>query len=392
MTAPPVGGLIAAPIEIPEEIETPALVVDLDLFAANQEEMVDICHDAGVELLPHTKTHRTVCLGLRQLALGADGLTAATVTEVEAFVGGGAPRVVMAFPLVGEEKIRRIATLLPAAEVTVSIDSVEGARAIGRQIAELGREIDLFLIVDSGTHRVGVEPADVSAIGSEIAAVEGVRLRGVITHEGVVYKAEDDADLIARTRKAAAIMAGAAEALREAGHPVDTVSMGCSGSARIAAHCPGVTQVRPGIYAFNDLSQVGLGLVDTDRCAARVLATVISHPVPGRACLDAGSKTLSKDLPPSARGRELFPGFGLIAGMPGWRISQVSEEHGWLRWEGPGDPEPLAIGQRVQIIPNHVCTVFSSAGQSIGIRGGAVVDVWPVIPRETEPLIGGHRA
>jgi D-serine deaminase-like pyridoxal phosphate-dependent protein len=392
MTVATDGGLMAAPIDIPEDIETPALVVDLDLFAANQKEMVDACHEAGVEFLPHTKTHRTVCLGLRQLALGADGLTAATVTEVEAFVGGGAPRVVMAFPLVGEEKIRRIAALLPAAEVTVSIDSVEGARAIGRQMVDLGREIDLLLIVDSGTHRVGVEPEDVSAIGAEIAAVEGVRLRGVITHEGVVYKAEDEADLIARTNKSAAIMTAAAEALREAGHPVDTVSMGCSGSARIAARCPGITQVRPGIYAFNDLSQVGLGLVDTDRCAARVVATVISHPVPGRACIDAGSKTLSKDLPPSAQGRELFPGFGLIAGLPGWRISQVSEEHGWLRWEGPGEPEPLEIGQRVQVIPNHVCTVFSSAGQSVAIQGGAVVDVWPVIPRGQEPSIGRSRA
>jgi D-serine deaminase-like pyridoxal phosphate-dependent protein len=392
MTTLPDGGLMAAPIEIPGEIETPALVVDLDLFAANLKEMADICHDAGVELLPHTKTHRTVPLALRQLELGADGLTAATAPEVEAFVRGGASRVVMAFPLVGEEKIRRVAALLPAADVTVAIDSIEGARAIGRHMAELGGEIDLFLIVDSGTHRVGVEPVDVGAIGSEIAEVKGVRLSGVITHEGVVYKAEDEADLISRTRKAAAIMTDAAEALREVGHPVDTVSMGCSGSARVAAHCPGITQVRPGIYAFNDLSQVGLGLVGTDRCAARVVATVISHPVSGRACLDAGSKTLSKDLPPSVRGRELFPGFGLIAGMPGWRISQVSEEHGWLRWEGPGDPESLDIGQRVQIIPNHVCTVFSSAGQSIGIQGGAVVDVWPVIPRETEPLIGGHHA
>lgn len=378
--------LTARPISIPADIETPSLVIDLAILDANLKEMTDTCREAGVELLPHSKTHRTVELGLRQLRAGADGLTAATVTEVEGFVRGGVRRVVMAYPLVGETKIRRIGRLLGDAEITVAIDSVEGARAIGRHMTEIGAEIDLLLIVDSGLHRVGVEPGDVAAVGAEIAAVRGVRLSGVLTHEGAVYRAADEADLAERTRGAAAIMTDAAAALREVGNPADTVSMGCSGSARIAARCPGVTQLRPGIYAFNDLGQVGLGLVGTDRCAARVVASVISHPVPDRACIDAGSKMLSKDLPPSARGRDLFPGFGLLAGMPGWRLSQLSEEHGWLRWEGDGDPEPLAIGQRVQVIPNHICTVFSSAGRSIGIEDGAVVDSWPVIPRETEPV------
>jgi D-serine deaminase-like pyridoxal phosphate-dependent protein len=94
---------------------------------------------------------------------------------------------------------------------------------------------------------------------------------------------------------------------------------------------------------------------------------------------------LSKDLPPSARGRERFPGFGMVVDMPGWSIAKLSEEHGWLRWTGPGEPTPLTIGQRVEVIPNHVCTVFSSAGEAIGVRDGAVVDVWPMIPRGVAP-------
>ncbi len=387
-TAPPLAAapFLTAPFRIPEEIETPALVVELDVFEANLDEMARIAREHEVKLFPHTKTHRTVELAMMQLRHGAAGLTGATVTEVEAFVAGGAERVMMAYPLVGDSKIRRIAAAAERAEVIVAIDSIVGARDIGRHFAELGRSIDLYLIIDSGMHRVGVEPDDAVAVGREICAIEGVRLTGVLTHEGTVYGAADDEDLVARSRAVAAQMVATADALREVGAPIETVSLGASGSARIVAGCPGVTQIRPGMYAFNDLAQVGLGLVDPARCAARVVSTVISHPRPDRACIDAGSKALSRDAPPGTRAQELFPGYGAIVGHPGWRIANLSEEHGWLRWVGEGEPTPLAIGKRVQIIPNHVCTAFSSVGQSIGLRNGEVEGVWPVIPRGADPF------
>ncbi|HEY0277152.1 MAG TPA: alanine racemase [Solirubrobacterales bacterium] len=374
------------PLDIPAEIETPALVVDLDIYERNLDEMASICAAAGVDLFPHTKTHRTVELAMMQLAHGASGLTAATVTELEAFVAGGAERVLMAFPLVGDSKVLRVAAAAEQAEVAAAIDSVEGARAIGALFAGLGRSLDLYLIIDSGLHRVGVEPEDAVAIGKEIDGIEGVNLTGVMTHEGSVYGADDDDDLVARARAVAELMVGTADALRAAGVSIETVSLGASASARTVAGCAGVTQIRPGMYAFNDLSQVGLGLVDPSRCAARVAATVISHPAADRACIDAGSKTLSRDPAPGRKPQELFPGYGAIVGHAGWRIANLSEEHGWLRWVGEGEPTPLSVGQRVQIIPNHVCTVFSSAGQSIGLRDGEVVDVWPVIPRGADPF------
>jgi D-serine deaminase-like pyridoxal phosphate-dependent protein len=146
--------------------------------------------------------------------------------------------------------------------------------------------------------------------------------------------------------------------------------------------------MRPGIYAFNDLAQVGLGLVDASRCAARVVTTVISNPAPGRACIDAGSKTLSRDLLPSPRLQEMYSGYGQLIGLPGWRIANLSEEHGWLRWVGSGPAPTLSVGRRVQVIPNHVCPVFSSLGQSVGVRDGEIAGIWPVIPRGSEPLAG----
>jgi D-serine deaminase-like pyridoxal phosphate-dependent protein len=377
---------LTAPIAVPREVETPALVIDLDIFEANLEEMQGIARDAGVGLLPHTKTHRTPTLAMMQLAHGATGLTAATVDEVEALVGAGAEFVFLAYPLVGDAKIRRILALPESGRVRVATDSLEGARAIATRFAEQGRVAELALIIDSGLHRVGVEPQDAPALGAEIGRLEGVRLCAVMTHEGSVYGADDDAALVAAADRAAALMVDTAAAISTRGPKIETVSLGASCSAREVATRPGVTEIRPGIYAFNDLGQVGLGLVDPSRCAARIEATVVSHPVPDRACIDAGSKTLSRDLPPGARPRELYPGYGVLIGLPGWQISMMSEEHGWLRWVGDGTPTPLEIGRRVQIIPNHICTAFSSAGQSVGLRGGEVVGVWRVLARATEPL------
>jgi D-serine deaminase-like pyridoxal phosphate-dependent protein len=377
---------LVAPIAVPKEVETPALVIDLDIFEANLEEMSRIAREAGVELLPHTKTHRTTELALMQLAKGAAGLTSATVEELEALVAAGAERVFMAYPLVGDAKIRRVLALPESARVTVAIDSLEGARAIGALFAEQGRKAELHLIIDSGLHRVGIEPLDAPALATEIGRLDGLRLRGVMTHEGWVYGAEDDVALVTHADRAARLMVETAEAISAVGPRIESISLGASCSAREVATQPGVTEIRPGIYAFNDLSQVGLGLVDPSRCAARIEATVISHPVADRACIDAGSKVLSRDLPPGKRPRELYPGFGVLVGLPGWQIAMMSEEHGWLRWVGEGSPTPLEIGRRVQIIPNHVCTAFSSAGQSVGVRGGEVVGVWPVLPRGGIPL------
>jgi D-serine deaminase-like pyridoxal phosphate-dependent protein len=176
-------------------------------------------------------------------------------------------------------------------------------------------------------------------------------------------------------------MVRTADSIRRTGHRVETVSLGASASARAVAGAPGVTQIRPGIYAFNDLSQVALGLATASTCAARVVTSVISNPAPDRACIDAGSKSLSRDLPPGRGAFERFPGYGHLVDLPGWQIAQLSEEHGWLRWVGSGPPTRLTIGQRLQVIPNHVCTVFSSMGESVGLRDGTVVSTWHTIPR-----------
>ncbi|MFD2767907.1 alanine racemase [Micromonospora eburnea] len=366
-------------LAVPADLETPSLVVDLDVLERNLDEMANLCRGHGVELLPHAKTHRVPQIGLLQIARGADGLCVAKLGEAEAFADAGVSRMTVGYPVVGRDKALRARRLAERVDLTLGVDSVDGARSIGEVFAQDGREIKLILIVDSGLGRVGVQPGEAAMATRLINEVPGVRVTGVMTHEGWVYAAPDRADLHARSQAAAALMVGAAESIRADGTPLPTVSLGASASARLAAGMPGVTQIRPGIYAFNDLGQIALGNATTQTCAVRVLATVVSHPDPRRACIDAGSKALSQDGLPAAAHLGRYPGHGLLVGLPGWRIERLSEEHGWLRWHGPGEPTPLRVGQRVQVVPNHVCTVFSSLNEATAVRQGEVEATWTTI-------------
>jgi D-serine deaminase-like pyridoxal phosphate-dependent protein len=370
--------------EIRDEIETPVLVVDLDVAACNLREMAGLCRAAGVELWPHAKTHRTVEYGRLQIAEGASGLTVARLEEAEAFAAGGIGRIIVAYPLIGPGRLRRASALAGRADLTLAADSLEGARALGRHFAGLGQTAGVFMIIDSGQGRDGVVPADAGPLGREFGRIEGIRLRGVMTHEGHTYEAADAQDLADRSRAAARAIVSAAESIRAHGQPVETVSMGCSASARLVAGAPGITQVRPGIFTFNDLGQISLGNATAATCAVRVLATVVSHAAPDRAVVDAGSKSLSHDTA-AGLGAERFPGFGRLADLPGWRLHTLSEEHGWLRWTGDGPPTPLSVGQRVQILPNHVCTAFWNLGESVALRDGSVIGRWRTIERAVEP-------
>ncbi|MDG4766072.1 alanine racemase [Solwaraspora sp. WMMD406] len=364
---------------VPPGLETPNLLLDLDILERNLDEMAGLCQRHRVSLRPHAKTHRVARIAQLQLEHGADGICVAKLGEAEALVAAGVSRMTVAYPLVGADKARRAVALAQRCELTVAADSVIGARSLGEAFAAEGRLVDLLLIVDSGLGRCGVAPSDAVRVAWDVAELPGVRLTGVMTHEGSVYAAADQSDLVARSKAAAASMVSVAEAIRSAGLTLSTVSLGSSASARTVVAEPGVTEIRPGIYAFNDLGQIALGNATAATCAVRVLSTVVSRPEPHRACIDAGSKSLSQDRLPASAYVDELSGYGHLVGLPGWRIERLSEEHGWLRWVGAGDPTPLTIGQRVQVIPNHVCTVFSSLNEVTALRGGEIEAIWSTI-------------
>lgn len=358
------------------DVATPGLVLDLDILERNLDEMAAVARSAGVELFPHAKTHRIAEIGRRQVARGADGLCVAKLGEAEAFASAGIKRLFVANPIIGEEKAKRALALSRQTDLVLATDSVAGAASIGAVFAEAGAKARVMLAIDSGLGREGIPPGDAPDIAKAIRALPGVELIGIYTHEGWTYGAKDAADLARQAQAAGTLMVSIAEAIRARGIPLPVVSLGASASARAVAHVPGVTQIRPGIYAFNDVGQIALGNATLATAAVRVIATVVSHPEAGRACIDAGSKSLSTDLVPAAARRDAYPGMGLIVNAPGWVIERMSEEHGWLRWHGEGAPAPLPVGTRLEIVPNHVCMAFAMLRRASVVRDGAVIDRW----------------
>jgi D-serine deaminase-like pyridoxal phosphate-dependent protein len=357
-------------------VSTPGLVLDLDILDRNLAEMVGIARSAGVELWPHAKTHRIAELGRYQIERGATGLCVAKLGEAEAFAAAGITRLFVANPVVGDDKAARAVALHRRIDLTLATDTVEAAAGIGRIFAEAGERVKMMLAVDSGLGREGVRPQAAPEVGAAIHGLPGVELVGIYTHEGTTYGATDEADLARRSVTAGEAMVAAAESIRARGVPLPIVSVGASASAREIAHVPGITHIRPGIFAFNDVGQIALGNASLSTTAVRVVATVTSHPDPERACIDAGSKSLSGDLVPASAHRDEFPGYGMLVNAPGWVLERLSEEHGWLRWRGTGAPSPLPVGTRLEIVPNHVCMAFVMLRRASVVRGGRLVVVW----------------
>ena len=368
--------LTTGEFELNSFIDTPSLVLDIDIFKANVIELLTICQSHGVSLQPHAKTHRTPEIGLLQQELGCDGLCVAKVGEAEGFADAGVKKITVAYPVIGASKVERARVLSTSIDLTLAVDSVAGAKSIGEVFAAHSQVCSVLLIIDTGLGRDGVLPQDAPKIAQAIDAIPGIKVVGVMTHEGTVYGAPDKVSMIAAAKKVSEMMVETSQAINSAGVNISRVSMGSSASARVAATVTGVNQIRPGIFAFNDLGQIALGNATLQSCAVRILSTVVSRPTSTTAVIDAGSKSLSADLLPAREHRDEYPGHGLIIGKSGWVIERLSEEHGMLKWMGDGEPSSLDIGEQIQIIPNHVCTTFSSLNESVVVSKGEVINRW----------------
>jgi len=351
-------------------VETPAVVLDLGQVERNVVEMSAAAGAHGVRLRPHIKSHKIPELMRLQLAGGAIGATCATLREVEVMIDAGCPSVTLAFPLLSADKVTRLAALRERAEIRVTLDSVEAATQLGR--AAGSQPFDVLLEVDTGQGRLGRPPGAPSVeLGLQIAAVPGVRLVGVSSHAGHAYAARSTDDLARIAAEEADDLVRTAEELRRHGLDVPEISVGATPSAR-AGFGLGMTESRPGTYLMNDANMVRLGVATHQTCAAFVLATVISRPAPDRVVIDAGSKTLSSD------------GFGRddwvhVLHRPDLHPAFLSEEHGVFRADDPATAP--AIGDRVLVVPHHVCTMMNLADEVHLVRAEGLVETVPVPAR-----------
>jgi D-serine deaminase-like pyridoxal phosphate-dependent protein len=353
-------------------LSTPAVVVDLDVLERNIRRMAARAREAGVRLRPHAKTHKCPQIGRLQRAAGAWGLSLAKVGEAEVFADAGFDDLFVAFPVVGEDKGRRLLALSDRARVAVGVDSVEGAATLAAPFHAAGRTLEVLLKVDVGYGRVGVLPERAADVATRIAELPGLRLRGVFTHAGHGYLAETKAGVEEIARLEGERLAAAAAGLRAAGLDVGEVSVGSTPTAALAMRVPGVTECRPGNYVFHDASQVALGTCSVEDCALTIVATVVSVPAPDRAVVDAGSKTLSSDpLRPRAGG------YGQILGRAS-RIEKLSEEHGVI---AVAEGESFRVGERIRIRPNHACVVANLHDRLVGVSGDQVEAVLTVAAR-----------
>jgi len=357
-----------------DDLDTPALVVDLDVVEANITAMADLARSAGVRLRPHTKTHKMPDLARAQVAAGAAGITCAKVGEAEVMVAAGLDDVLIAFPLVGPAKLARLAALRDRARILVALDSFEVAEGLARVGAASGDPLEVFVEVDTGHHRAGLAPGEATAqLAARVAELRGVRVVGLLTFAGHAYAARSRAERAAVVAREGEDLAATVVACAARGVAIHELSVGSTPGVGFEARVAGVTEVRPGTYIFNDTTMIDLGVATEATCAATVRATVVARPAPDRFVVDAGTKSLTSD----GVGR---PGWIRVAGRDDLSISFLTEEHG----VGAIDRAlggHLAIGDTLSLIPSHVCPVVNLFDVAYGVREGVVVDELAVAGR-----------
>jgi len=354
-----------------ETLDTPSLVVDLDRLERNIARWAAYAKDAGVKLRPHGKTHKCVEIARRQLAAGAVGLTLAKTGEAEVMARAGVDDIFLANEIVGEPKLPRLLALARKIRLRVGVDSMEVAAPLADAAAAAGATVDVMLEVDTGLGRCGVAPGEpLLALAKAVARSRGLRLAGIFTYRG--YRP----DMEAAGREEGEIMVREAERLRSAGLAVDDVSVGSTPTGRPAARVPGVTEVRPGTYVFNDAMQVRWGSATPEECALVIVCRVISRPSRDVAVLDAGSKVLTAERGPfSSKGDS----HGVLRGYPDCQIDRLWEEHG--RVQLTEEARRLRVGDFVEVIPAHVCPTVNLARRLVCVRDGRVEATWDVAAR-----------
>ena len=356
------------------ELSTPALVLDLDIAERNLERMATLCRTQNVSLRPHTKTHKTPEVARMQIQHGAIGVTVAKVGEAEVMGEAGLDEILVAYPVLGDEKLRRLAALARDRSVLVSIDNERTALDLSRAATQAEATFGVLVEFDSGYRRCGLEPGPGCAqLATKIERLPGLRFRGLMTYFGTVWgSAEERRDEAQRMIEP---VARALEALAAAGLPVEIVSGGSTPAAEFCGEIPGLTEIRPGTYVYNDLNTFYQGACRLEDCAARIVTTVVSTAVPGHAVVDAGSKTLSSDALGSGR----KAGFGYIVEAPDAPLIKLSEEHGHV--DIARSQHSFHVGEVLSIIPNHICTCVNMHDEIFLARNQQVVGSWRIAGR-----------
>jgi D-serine deaminase-like pyridoxal phosphate-dependent protein len=355
------------------ELETPAAVVDLDKLSRNLDRAASYAKAHSLALRPHVKTHKSAWIAAEQMERGAVGVTCATPREAEV-MSGVADDILLAYPPVGA-KARRVAQLARGDKITVALDSLEAIDAIENAARATKTQVGVYVELDLGMHRVGV-PAVEAAIG----LAKRIQRSDSLSYEGLAFYPGHIREPVGTQTKSldqlADALRSALDMMIAAGVPPRIVSGGSTPTLWHTHEIPGVTEIRPGTYVFNDRTTAEIGACAWDDCALTVAATVVSTAVPGQAVIDAGTKALGRE---PLRGADAAGGFGALLERPDVTVKGMSEEHGLLDLSRT-DWRPR-VGDVVRVVPNHVCIVVHLNDLMYGVLDDRVVRSWPVEAR-----------
>lgn len=341
------------------ELETPAVLIDIDRVEANLARAQAHADKEGYALRPHIKTHKLPRFAKAAIALGAVGITVQKLGEAEVMADAGITDIFLPYNIIGAKKLARLKALNERVTLSVTADSPDSVAGYAA-VMEASRPLTVLVECDTGGNRCGVQsPAQALALARQIEMAPGLRFGGLMTYPPLHNAAASNAWL----REAVAL-------LTEAGITVERVSSGNSPDMWLPLEAP-VTERRPGTYIYYDRFQVEQKVATLEDCALTVLATVVSRPTATRIVIDAGSKSLTSDLLGQV-------GHGLVLGTE-LTVKALSEEHGVIELPAPSDwPR---VGDRLRIIPNHACVVSNLFDVVNLIRGDEVVESVPVAAR-----------
>ncbi|MEE2873378.1 MAG: alanine racemase [Candidatus Latescibacterota bacterium] len=345
-----------------EDLDTPALIVDLDGLEKNLDRYQKYFDEHGIGLRPHVKTHKCLAIAHMQMRRGAMGITCQKISEAEVMVAGGVDRdILIPFNIIGRQKLERLVALARRTRLTVAADSEYTVQGLAGAAAAAGVALGVIVELDCGRTGIG-PPAAAVDFAAKIDQAPGIELRGIMTMPATL----DQRPLIQETL----------ELFDKRGLPYPVVSGGSTPGAFNAHQIPELTEYRAGEYPVGGVGHLKGGTHSVEQCAGRVLMTVVSRPSEDRAILDGGSKSLSGA---TYREEDGSTSMGYIVEYPDARIEGASEEHGHVDLSActrkPG------IGERVQVLPVHPCPCFNEHDEIVAVREGEVEAIWPVDAR-----------
>ncbi len=348
-----------------EDIDTPALIVDLDGLEDNLDRYQQYFDEHGIGLRPHIKTHKCLAIAHMQMRRGAMGITCQKLGEAEVMAAGGIDDILITYEIVGRTKINRLMALCRHADMMVTVDDAQNVTDLSEATQAFGAPLGVLVDVDCGQHRCGVDPGEpVARLAQVIASAPGLQFKGICGYAGNIQGVEDAEKRTMMDLEAMEKVDASVDAVRKAGLDVEIVSAGGTGTYQLTGNHPGVTEVQPGSYVLMD-AQYRRVLTDFE-VAGTVLASVISRPAPDRAVLDSGMKAISTDQwPPVAKSVE------------GIEFASASDEH-LVATLTTGDSRQLRPGDKIEIIPGHNDTTVNLHSHLHALRKGRLETVWEV--------------